>query len=52
MLIALMEHPTFADRNLSSIKVITSGGSTVPAPLVERLERELGAPFTIVFGQT
>ena len=52
MLIALMEHPTFAERDLSSIKVITSGGSTVPAPLVERLERELGAPFTIVFGQT
>ncbi len=52
MLIALMEHPSFSQRDLSSIKVITSGGSTVPAPLVERLERDLGAPFTIVFGQT
>jgi fatty-acyl-CoA synthase len=52
MLIALMEHPTFAQRDLSSIRVITSGGSTVPAPLVQRLEHELGAPFTIVFGQT
>ena len=26
--------------------------STVPAPLVKRLEEKLGAPFTIVFGQT
>jgi fatty-acyl-CoA synthase len=52
MLIAMMEHPTFSERDLSSIRVITSGGSTVPAPLVQRLESELGAPFTIVFGQT
>src|SRR5690606_3406855 len=39
-------------RDLSSARVLTSGGSTVPAALVERLERDLGAPFTIVFGQT
>ncbi len=52
MLIAVLEHPTYADRDLSSVKVMTSGGSTVPAPLVERLERDVGAPFTIVFGQT
>ena len=31
---------------------MTSGGSTVPAPLVQRLESDVGAPFTIVFGQT
>ena len=52
MLIAMMEHPTFADRDLSSLKTITSGGSTVPAALVERFEREVGAKLTIVFGQT
>lgn len=52
MLLAMLEHPTYGSRDLSSIRVITSGGSTVPAALVERLERDLGAPFTIVFGQT
>jgi fatty-acyl-CoA synthase len=52
MLIALLEHPTFATRDLSSVRVMNSGGSTVPAPLVQRLEKELRAPFTIVFGQT
>lgn len=52
MLLALIEHPSYAGRDLSSVKVMTSGGATVPAPLVERLEREVGAPFTIVFGMT
>lgn len=52
MLIAMMEHPTFKDRDLSSLTTITSGGSTVPAALVERFEREVGARLTIVFGQT
>ena len=52
MLIAMLEHPSFAERDLSSIKAICSGGSTVPAPLVTRFEEELGSPFVIVFGQT
>ena len=52
MLIAMMEHPRFADTDLSSIRAICAGGSTVPAALVTRLEDKLGAPFTIVFGQT
>jgi fatty-acyl-CoA synthase len=52
MLIAMLEHPTFPTRDLSSVKAICSGGSTVPAPLVKRFEEKLGAAFTIVFGQT
>jgi fatty-acyl-CoA synthase len=52
MLVAMMEHPTFVDRDLSSVRGLSSGGSTVPAALVERFEKELGAKFTIVFGQT
>ncbi|MFK7918728.1 MAG: AMP-binding protein [Ilumatobacter sp.] len=52
MLIAMLEHPDFATRDLSKLQAICSGGSLVPAPLVRRLEAELGAPFTIVFGQT
>ena len=52
MLIAMLEHPTFPTTDLSSVKAICSGGSTVPAPLVKRFEEKLGAQFTIVFGQT
>ena len=52
MLVAMMEHPSFASADLSSVKAIYSGGSTVPAAIVTALERQLGAPFTIVFGQT
>ena len=52
MLVAMLEHPTFATTDLSSVKAICSGGSTVPAALVRLLEEKLGAPFTIVFGQT
>ncbi len=52
MLVAMLEHPSFASTDLSSVKAICSGGSTVPAALVTRFEQKLGAPFTIVFGQT
>ena len=52
MLVAMLEHPDFATSDLSNVEAVCSGGSTVPAPLVERFEKELGAPFTIVFGQT
>jgi fatty-acyl-CoA synthase len=52
MLVAMLEHPDFKTRDLSSVQAICSGGSTVPAALVRRLESDVGAPFTIVFGQT
>ncbi|MFT7289547.1 MAG: fatty-acyl-CoA synthase [Halieaceae bacterium] len=52
MLIAMIEHPSFRERDLSSVRAICSGGSTVPADLVRRLQDTVGAPFTIVFGQT
>ncbi len=52
MLVAMMEHPDFATRDLSSLRTVVSGGSTVPAPLVRRIEAELGVDFVIVFGQT
>ena len=52
MHVAMIEHPDFAIRDLSSVKAICSGGSTVPESLVNRLEETLSAPFTIVFGQT
>ncbi|MDQ1438277.1 MAG: fatty-acyl-CoA synthase [Acidimicrobiaceae bacterium] len=52
MLIAMMEHPDFATRDLSSLRAVLSGGSTVPAELVRRIEAGVGVRFGIVFGQT
>ena len=52
MLIALLEHPDFATRDLSATRVAVSGGSPVPAELVRRLEKELDATFSVVFGTT
>jgi fatty-acyl-CoA synthase len=52
MLIALNEHPDFLTRDLSSVEALCSGGSAVPGALVQKLEEQLNAPFTIVFGQT
>ncbi len=52
MLIAMLEHPDFETRDVSSAKAVCSGGSLVPEALVKRFETELNAPFTIVFGQT
>ena len=52
MLIAAMEHPDFATRDLSSLTTVCSGGSTVPADLVRRIEATLGVQFSIIYGQT
>jgi fatty-acyl-CoA synthase len=52
MLIAMIERPDFAGRDLSSATTALSGGSTVPPELVRRIERELGVRFGIVYGQT
>ncbi|NOX30954.1 MAG: AMP-binding protein [Actinobacteria bacterium] len=52
MLVALLEHPDFESRDLSSVNALCSGGALVPEQLVRTLEEKLGAKFTIVFGQT
>ena len=52
MLIAIAEHPTYKDRDLSSVRSVTSGGTPVPADLARKLEADLGVAFTIVFGTT
>jgi len=52
MLIAMLGHPDFARRDLSSLRVAVSGGAPVPADLVRRVEARLGVPFSIVFGTT
>ena len=52
MLIAMLEHPSFSSTDLSALKAVCSGGSTVPAALVKRFEKVLGVKFVIIFGQT
>jgi fatty-acyl-CoA synthase len=52
MIIAAMEHPDFDKRDLSSVRTVCSGGSTVPAELVRQIEFKLGVKFSIIYGQT
>jgi fatty-acyl-CoA synthase len=52
MMIAMLDHPDFARRDLSSMRVAVSGGAPVPAELVRRVEARLGVRFSIVFGTT
>ena len=52
MLISMLEHPNFASTDLSSLKHISSGASTVPAALVTTFQERLSATFTVLFGQT
>jgi fatty-acyl-CoA synthase len=52
MVAAMMQHPTFATRDLSSLRSLISGGAPVPAEMVRSFEKALGVDFTIVFGQT
>lgn len=52
MLIALLDHPDAATRDLRSFKTVLSGAASVPAALVRRTMAQLGCQFTILFGQT
>ena len=52
MLIGMLEQPEFAERDLGSVQYVCSGGATVPAELVRRIEGELGVSFSIIYGQT
>jgi fatty-acyl-CoA synthase len=52
MLLAMIDHPDFARRDLSTLRSISSGGAVVPPDLVRHIEASLGVQFTIAFGQT
>jgi len=52
MFAALMEHPDFRRRDLSSLQVTSSGGAVVPLDMVHRIRAYPGADFAIMFGQT
>lgn len=52
MLIALLQHPDFHTRDISSMYTVLSGAAAVPQALVERVIAALGCRFTILFGQS
>lgn len=52
MLLGLLEHPDFATRDLSTLRVVLSGGAAVAPELVVHIERALGVRFLVAFGQT
>ncbi|MDP1821476.1 MAG: AMP-binding protein [Acidimicrobiales bacterium] len=52
VLLALLECPDLATRDLSRVRVALSGGATVPAELVKRVEASFGVQFSIVYGTT
>ncbi len=52
MLQDMMAHPTFGERDLSTLRALSCGGSMVPVELIRDIERRLGVKTTIIFGQT
>lgn len=52
MLIAMLDHPDVATRDLASLQTILSGAAAVPASLVRKTIDLLSCQFSILFGQT
>ncbi|NMO02289.1 AMP-binding protein [Gordonia sp. TBRC 11910] len=52
MLLALLDHPDAATRDLSSMQTVLSGAAAVPEELVRRVTHEWDCDFSILFGQT
>ncbi len=50
--IAMLEHPSFAERDLSSLTKVASGGAPVYPAVVERWERATGAYIHNAYGLT
>jgi fatty-acyl-CoA synthase len=52
MLVGLVEAQAAAPRDLSSVRVVSSGGSMVPPDLIRRVRAAFGGDFQTVYGQT
>jgi fatty-acyl-CoA synthase len=52
MILALLQHPDFDTYDLSSIKVVLTGGAPVAVFMFEQVKARLGADMLICFGQT
>jgi fatty-acyl-CoA synthase len=51
MLMAVIQHPQFAQHDLSSLRMVVSRGTAVPSYLIEQVKEHMGADVTVVFGQ-
>ena len=52
MMLALLDHPDFAATDVTALRLVTSGGSVVPASLIHRVEAVLGATVVNAYGQS
>ncbi|MBL8191510.1 MAG: AMP-binding protein, partial [Acidobacteria bacterium] len=52
MLVAMLNHPRFAEFDLSNLKNIFTGATPVPVVLMEQIKERIGADCSIVFGMT
>ncbi|HQR35999.1 MAG TPA: AMP-binding protein, partial [Blastocatellia bacterium] len=52
MLVAMLNHPRFAEFDLSSLKNIFTGATPVPVIVMEQIKERIGADCSIVFGMT
>jgi len=52
MLVAMLNHPRFAEFDLSGLRSIFTGATPVPVVLMEQIKQIIGADCSIVFGMT
>jgi fatty-acyl-CoA synthase len=52
MLIPMIEHPTFSERDLSSLEAFMVGGTTITPSFVAMAREKLGADIQVIYGQT
>lgn len=52
MLIAMLQHPDFANYDFSALERVVCAGAPVPVALMEQVKERMGADVMIAFGQT
>lgn len=52
MLIAMFEHESFAKTNFSSLDIMVTGATTVPAKIIAETKSKMDVDMEVIFGQT
>ncbi len=52
MLVAMLNHPRFAEFDLAGVRSIFTGATPVPVVVMEQIKERIGADCSIVFGMT
>lgn len=52
MLIAMLNHPRFKEFDLSTLRQVYTGGTSIPVALMEQVKERMGADCKIFFGMT